>query len=330
MTFRGDYFDRQYTDRLKGIAAMLIVVHHLYQHTALTTNWGVLSPIMQYFGYGLVAVFFFISGYGITLSASKKNDYIHGFLLHRVLPIFLLYCFLIILYLLTDWALSGILPTGWHLLQSFFIGKTIVSHGWFFQSILFFYLCFWLSWRVSQRFRFIILAVALGIYILVCVLCDTPISYYISTPVFYLGCLFAAYKELVDLLCSRFLLTIGIVTFSLTVFFFIGRNLFSDLPSSILLGTLNIFFITSIVVFIMFIPIRGHILDILATISLEIYYIQGVAFKLLRNEHWHLSSDILFITSGILLTIVLAYCFRPITIRIMALPSIKRIGKRYK
>ena len=43
MVFRENYFDKAHTDRLKGIAAVLIVIHHLYQQTAVTTHWGPLS-----------------------------------------------------------------------------------------------------------------------------------------------------------------------------------------------------------------------------------------------------------------------------------------------
>ena len=323
MFFRENYFSKPNTDHLKGVAAILIVLHHLYQQTALTTDWGVLAPIMQYFGYGLVAVFFFVSGYGITLTASRKTDYVGHFLSHRVLPLFLLYCFLVVLYVISDWLLKDTLPTGRQLLQSFLIGSTVVSHGWFFQSILIFYLCFYLSWKFTRRYRFTLLVTTLCAYILICILCHIPISYYVSTPVFYLGCYFAVHKDSVDSFCRHHLLpTAGIVVI-LTIFLFVKRNslIINTLPPPILLGVLNIFFVSSIVVLTMLLPAQAKILDIFAAVSLEIYYIQGLAFRLLRNSHWHLSSDLCYILGGLTLTFVLAYGFRPVTRWVMALPS---------
>lgn len=320
MVFRENYFDKAHTDRLKGIAAVLIVIHHLYQQTAVTTHWGFLSPVLQYFGYGLVAVFFFVSGYGITFSANKKQDYIQHFLRRRVLPLFLLYVFLMLLYVLTNWILNDTVPSSWQLIKSFFIGSTLVCHGWFFQSIILFYLCFWMSWRLTDRYRFTVLAATLSIYILLCILCNTSISYYISTPVFFLGCYFSAHKASIDTFCCRHLLPVAATTIFITILLFVGRNALQNLPPSVLLAILNILFVSSIVAITMLVPLQGRILDFLAAVSLEIYYIQGLAFSILRNTHWQLSPDICYIVSSLILTILLAYCFLPVTKRVMTLP----------
>lgn len=57
---------------LKGIFAIIVLIHHLKQHSGVFSDYAVPSIILQAMGYLSVAVFFFISGYGLAFSWQKK------------------------------------------------------------------------------------------------------------------------------------------------------------------------------------------------------------------------------------------------------------------
>lgn len=62
-----DNFSKGYTLQVKGAMVLLILSHHIYQNLCLDFGpW--INYIFRSFGYLAVAVFFFISGYGITCS----------------------------------------------------------------------------------------------------------------------------------------------------------------------------------------------------------------------------------------------------------------------
>ena len=81
-----NYLSKQNSDCLKGIFAFFVITHHLYQSSNLI-NGGALAVILQALGYLSVAVFFFLSGYGLMYSFIIKGDgYISNFIKKRILP----------------------------------------------------------------------------------------------------------------------------------------------------------------------------------------------------------------------------------------------------
>lgn len=62
-----DVFSRESTASLRGVAMLGIMLLHI--HSAL----GLLSPVLLQVGYLATGLFFFISGYGNTISLNKKE-----------------------------------------------------------------------------------------------------------------------------------------------------------------------------------------------------------------------------------------------------------------
>ena len=63
---------KQNSNLIKGLMAVLVVAHHLYQYSHVID-----TPIMSYIfaslGYLAVAVFFFYSGYGLMESYKNRG-----------------------------------------------------------------------------------------------------------------------------------------------------------------------------------------------------------------------------------------------------------------
>lgn len=67
-----DYFSRNKTECLKGLLAILVLVHHIYQKAHLFEEYPFIDYLLKYLGYYCVSGFFFISGYGLY-SSLKRN-----------------------------------------------------------------------------------------------------------------------------------------------------------------------------------------------------------------------------------------------------------------
>ena len=93
-------FSRESTATLRGIAMIWIIVHHIQGRSAFGG-----SPLLTPIGYLATGLFFFISGYGNTLSIDKQSPVKFKWLFKKLkiiyIPFFIIYllCYLDILLL---------------------------------------------------------------------------------------------------------------------------------------------------------------------------------------------------------------------------------------
>lgn len=160
-----DYLSKQVTDGVKGYLCLCILAHHIQLFSGVFSNTYLGHFLNRLGGWG-VAVFFFISGYGLFSSyLTKGNEYTRYFLKKRVLPFYLSYWFFVVIYcviLLENVTLSVII-------QSLTFGGTIVSFGWYFQYIGIFYILFFLSFRFfTKKVGIRVLVVVLFVFSVIC------------------------------------------------------------------------------------------------------------------------------------------------------------------
>lgn len=95
-----DYLSLPSTNCIKGIFALFVMVHHLYQYSGLFHN-TYLGGILQGLGYVSVAMFFFLSGYGLHISRRTKGiAYVKSIPRNRMFPLYVQCVFLIVAYAL--------------------------------------------------------------------------------------------------------------------------------------------------------------------------------------------------------------------------------------
>ena len=79
------------TNNLKGISIIFIILHHINQEIG-EVGGTFFSSRLTLAGRLGVAIFFFVSGYGVMRQYQiKGSTYLKNFLSHRVLPIVVLY-----------------------------------------------------------------------------------------------------------------------------------------------------------------------------------------------------------------------------------------------
>lgn len=282
-----NYFSKTVTDGMKGYLCICILIHHIQQFS------GIFSE--SYFGHFLnrlggwgVALFFFISGYGLFTSYDKKGrEYLKHFFRNRILPFYFSYYFFVALY-------SAIMYKSVTLkliLSSLTFGGTIVSFGWFFQYIGIFYLIFFLSYRFTGRKAGN--AIFLALMVVFTCFCYLGGFRYTEAVPFLLGMLVALNKGLIDrilkslwwLILSASLIVIFGVYFSYIYSFIYARITFIPFVWELIstIGDIGVIvFAVSFCYATRKLPIVDNVVSRwINRYSLEIYATQGIVLYLL-------------------------------------------------
>lgn len=139
-------FDINITNELKGLAILMIIFAHIGYF--LVNDNRFLFPLSVAAGIG-VNLFFFLSGYGLSVSAFKKGCSVLSFYKNRVMKLIIPLWLVLMLILFSDYlVLSKIYPFNevWHSFLGYFpvsdLYKNINSPFWFITPIIFYYLIF--------------------------------------------------------------------------------------------------------------------------------------------------------------------------------------------
>ena len=161
------------TNVLKGVCAVLIVLHHLSQRAASDGLKGVLgtaaaAPAMalKYLGYAFVGVFFLISGFGLMSSAMKRGS-AKGLLRRRLCSLYAPYWIMNLL-----WIVYGFIAG-----HPYSLGETLFSlaggyaftHLWYTTTLILLTAAFTLIFRRGVSGRGV--AAVCGVSLIYCLVC---------------------------------------------------------------------------------------------------------------------------------------------------------------
>lgn len=136
-------FSAQTMNCIKGIFAIMIVLFHLSQHI----TGGVLFRVMGDTGYLSVAVFFFISGYGMyTRILQTSGDYCKGIVSYRIPRVLLPWVVATLFYALY-WFAEGGLERIVQICDNRENGYLLITNSWFVFAIAFSYLIFFFAFN---------------------------------------------------------------------------------------------------------------------------------------------------------------------------------------
>jgi len=285
---------------VRAILALIIVLGHssFYEVEALMTLRNLAPPA--------VAMFLFISGYGLTHSFQIKGAaYLDVFFRKRVVKILLPAILVASLHLLLCGG-SGTGPME-QLRLVVTSGNTFLPHYWFVWAILFYYLLFWACHKLL-RGHVANLAILAGVIVitLATALAGFDRCWWICSLAFPTGVFFAEYESSLFSFCGQkefhYWLTLIILILAF-IACYLTRNPF--------IWTLCYVFVPIIgALIIARIPLdrlRHGILQFVGMISYEIYLVHITAMSFLRGDLIYLSSDFLFVVITLCLTIGIAY-----------------------
>ena len=282
----------------KGFFALIVILHHISQRVSI----GILPPDFTRVGYLAVAIFLFLSGYGLQKQNLSKANYANGFLLKRIPAILIPYMIMSLIY----WTIYAILgdvrsfSVIWH---NFIInGDPIVWFSWYVVCILYFYIAFYILIKIFKKNKAGIIFGELAfcvLYIFICSRLGFGIWWYQTSFVFVLGIVFSSYEESILNFLKKFHPII--LLFSLTFFVVLAKHkwdiywLTPSLKTELLLiAVLAFLFIVSFLALALKFNTNNKILDFLGKISFEIYTAQGALMLILRNDRFNVQNDILW------------------------------------
>lgn len=295
--FNGAYLSIENTTAFRGILAVTIVLHHI----AEKISGAVLFQQLVHTGYMIVALFFFLSGYGLIVQYKKKGeDYLKGFWKKRILYLVLIYILVSLTYYpFHCWRGKEM---GWAAIYDSLVnGHTIATNSWYIIVQIAFYIILWTSFQFSKNLMKVFGWITTFTTILNIALVASPYGsvWYISNYAFPLGIIWAIKEQdWLESIQKHYWLALAACLFVFGV-------------SSALHGTIARMIsscaITSFcVIGLMKVNICGNIWKHLGKISLDIYLLHALAYMFLRSEAINISNDVLWTIGTLILTYILS------------------------
>ena len=282
----GGRLDRTTTNCCKGIAAIIIMLHHI---SFRLSNLPVYVKPIWYIAFPIVGFFFFMSGYGLTCGLLQKKNYLQGFLSKRLLNIIAPYVIVAIVWIgLEIIGGGGQTPTR-AIAEAFTI--RYIQPLWFIWVIIAVYIVFYAVFNHTEinvgAYWFAVITIA---YILISAFVNPRDEMYASIIGMPLGILWAMYERKIDSYFQIGFLRKEIVAIVAFVILFIGRITLSvvgfdnQLFQSVLRNIITIAFIVPLIELLKKVKIQKRFLIWLGTISYEIYIIHPFILYFFEKE----------------------------------------------
>ena len=299
-----DYLSNKSTKSLKGLLALLIIFHHVSQKITTGENFS----NFEYMGRYIVALFFFLSGYGLYFQYSNNANYMENFLRKRLVRIFIPFFVFIVIYVIYRATLGEVVNV------DFFISfwkdhSNIIYNGWFINSIIVLYVIFYISFKKKDSkiavYKLVFLTL---VYIFWKAYQDHGDWEYVSIMAFLLGVFWMKYRVSIDkFIESNYFICLA----SFSILMYVFRH-YEDIMKGI--GITNRYVYYGIVgnlctmIFVVYFLLltnkfnfSNKYLDFLGDISFEIYMIHGLVMHYFSK--FFVSSDV----NDVLYTIVVLF-----------------------
>lgn len=290
---------------LRGLMSLGVIFVHLGQYHQAGPALELISKL----GYYMVAVFFFLSGYGLQSQYIRRNNYAKGFLFKRLRLVLLPYIVLTGIY----WSYYLWMGRDYDLkyvLGRFLQGNPLVSFSWYILAILSFYLVFWLLMRLCKGNHKAMLLGGLvwfAVHTAVCVALRFSAFWYLSALCPVAGMAWAVYRKPIEsLLQKRYFAVLAATALALGVTILL--DLLIDLPvfsEAIKIASASLFAVTFVLTTYK-LRIGNPILRFLGQMSMELYLTQGLAMMLLRSRLINVENSLLYSILVFPVTVLLA------------------------
>ena len=315
-----DYLSNKSTKSLKGLLALFIIFHHVSQKITTGENFS----NFEYMGRYIVALFFFLSGYGLYFQYSNDATYMENFLRKRLTRIFIPFFVFIVIYVIYRASLGEVVNVDFFL--SFWRDHSnIIYNGWFINSIIVLYVIFYVSFKKKDSkiaiFKLVFFTL---VYIFWKAYQNHGDWEYVSIMAFFLGVFWMKDRSLIDKFIEKNYFVL-LVSFSILMYVFrhyevIMKNI-GITNKYVYYGIVgNLCTMIFVVYFLLLtnkLNFSNKYLDFLGNISFEIYMIHGLVMHYLGK--FFVSSavnDVIYTIVVLLVSVIFAYCIKKLIIAI--------------
>jgi probable poly-beta-1,6-N-acetyl-D-glucosamine export protein len=269
-TYNLEFLSKPATNCIKGLCILVIILHHITQNME---SPFVMNPF-NLFGYLAVSIFFFLSGYGLMVSALNKSDYLHGFFLKRLSKVYLPFVLvnaitLMLIYLLSNdkYSINETI--------AYILGIKLIDPSlWFVKAIILFYVIFYLAFKFfTKNIASKLVLIYSFIYFAVCYKIGLGGWWFNTCFCFPMGVYLALYyNKFIKFIQENYVKTtiVNMIFFAITFFF----SQQSNVHGKIIFETISsVFFVALTLTFLLKVKISSKPLYFIGGISYEMYII---------------------------------------------------------
>ena len=299
---------------------MGILAHHLFQYSGCLRGTA-FATVLQAIGYLSVAEFFFLSGYGLSMSYEKKRDeYIRKFPEEKILPFYL-----VILILTVGWVIIKIFfherITMSTIGKSLLFGETVIEGGWYLQVQLLLYIIWFIAFKShgADSQKLIHLTIIELLYCGAMIGLGYSTTWYESVMAFPIGIVWAEHRFDIDDRFQSFgqWIKVEMILFILFVTAFGVSHIIPFEFARIVAKMISaVLFVALLTLTIYKISLNCKIARFLGNISLEIYTMQFVFLTLFHGLWINIEIPYLYIVCVVLATCFAAALFKTIVNKI--------------
>ena len=282
---------------LKAIFTVLVLVHHVYQEIPFLSG-SFIEVIFLSLGYLSVALFFFLSGYGLAYSEKKKGQiYINNMPSKRIVPFYFQIDLLNVIYFFVNGFLNDKFEFS-RLMKSFFQNDVIVRNGWYLMVALMLYVVFYYVYKIISNtyLRIVSITIFLFCFMIACIkVFEYGEWWYQSNMAFVAGLIMGTVnndkneynlKSYVLLICC---FVVFFYTFRMINFKSLNFNLYYLVKSMCCVS----FSLLSILLSKMF-KIRSRVISYISKISFEIYVSQGIFLSIFHSNKIYINNSLMY------------------------------------
>lgn len=239
--YNDDYLSLSQTKLIQAAAAIGVILHHVTQDVTVYGSKP-MGPITAFAQMGILftSIFFFSSGYGLLLSFRTRENYLDGFLLHRLPAVIIPFFMANLAYIIFTCISRGRIIETNKMLRYFFGIYLINGNGWYIIEILVLYLAFYILFRfIKKKDVSLFLLIAFSFLLIMWTKNrghEDPLKgvtsnwfmgewWYNSTVVFVMGLLFARFKEKITEWIKNHYKTLLIITVPLFIAAFVVEEI---------------------------------------------------------------------------------------------------------
>ena len=150
-TFNKDLLSKETTNAINGIFVGIILFSHFNSYLTFTNPTDLIYlKIIRKIGQLMVTTFFFYSGYGILESIKNKKDYMKHFFKNRILKLFIIFGFAVVL-----WIIYDLLTHADYTVKDYIVAftglKSIGNSSWFIFATFWLYIFTLIGFNVFKK-----------------------------------------------------------------------------------------------------------------------------------------------------------------------------------
>ncbi len=284
------FLDKDSSNVIKGFFILLIVFSHILNSFPYNGAFAsLLSGFRGILGQLLVSMFFFISGYGITLSVEKKGDvYAKSIGTNRLLRIIIYSIFSLIPFYIYSLCLEREVSFADFSLA--IIGlKSLGNSSWFLFAILFCYFVSTVVFLFNYKNLFLpIIIITLGVfgYIIVMFLIGEPSWTWDTIISFPIGMFICYFRDFINSLLGRKTICYSIMGLSVlivTLLQYLSIRFTEYFPEIVEMWLANFFFCLFFVSLTKVFVLKSVLLGYLGKISFAIFYMHQIVLCSFRD-----------------------------------------------